>query len=96
MFGLGALEIVAIVFFILIFYGPEQLPKVAKKGAFFFRHLRLISEEVTLAVKREVKNLEKMAELENLNDDKTLPVEKAPSEPLLQENSEAKKEVFNA
>ena len=54
MFGIGMGEIVLILVIVLLVYGPENLPQRARKIGKIIRRVRNITDEVRLAVEREI------------------------------------------
>ena len=66
MFGIGTWEIVCILLFALMFYGPEQLPGIAKKVAYVVKHFKKISHEVTSVVQKELAQIERETQLKEM------------------------------
>jgi len=56
MFGVGMGEVVLILLIILVVYGPERLPGIARKMGILIRDLRRITSEVQRAIEREIDN----------------------------------------
>ena len=66
MFGLGTFEIALILLAVLLIYGPEQIPSIAKKIGQYVKYARAISDEVSKTVRREIHEMEKIEELKEL------------------------------
>ncbi|MCB0309109.1 MAG: twin-arginine translocase TatA/TatE family subunit [Bdellovibrionales bacterium] len=73
MFGIGTSEVVFIVVVVFLIYGPDKLPEIVRKVVNFVKSIRMVSEEVTGVIRREVKNLEIITKYPNEENHKVDP-----------------------
>ena len=64
-FGIGTFEMALCGLIVLLVYGPDKLPTVARKAGRFIRDFKQISDAVTIAVRREMNSLERLADEED-------------------------------
>lgn len=62
MFGVGPWEMAFCAVIVLLVYGPDRLPQIARKVGRFVREFRQISDAVTMSIRREMNQLEHLAE----------------------------------
>lgn len=66
MFGIGTWEVLCILLFALMFYGPEQLPEIARKVAYVFKHFKKMTHEVKTVLQKEFAQIEREAQLKEM------------------------------
>ncbi|MCI5071736.1 twin-arginine translocase TatA/TatE family subunit [bacterium] len=66
MFGIGTWEVLCILLFALMFYGPEQLPAIARKVAYIFKHFKKMTHEVKTVVQKEFAQIERETQLKEM------------------------------
>ena len=54
MFGIGMGEVFLILVVVLLVYGPDRLPEMARKAGRVVREFRKITDEVQAAVRQEI------------------------------------------
>ena len=64
-FGIGTFEMALCGLIVLLVYGPDKLPTVARKVGRFLRDFKQISDAITVAVRREMNSLERIADEED-------------------------------
>lgn len=69
MFGVGSWEILFIGLVVLMIYGPEKLPEIAKKAATFFRHIKKIGDEVSITIKKEFDEIDAKNQVKKMRDE---------------------------
>lgn len=66
MFGIGTWEVLCILLFALMFYGPEQLPEIARKVAYVFKHFKKMTHEVKTVLQKEFAQIERETQLKEM------------------------------
>lgn len=62
MFGIGTSELIVIAIIVFLIYGPDKLPNMIRKVMNFTKDVKDASEQVTGAIRREVRNFEIMSQ----------------------------------
>ncbi|HMQ09982.1 MAG TPA: twin-arginine translocase TatA/TatE family subunit [Oligoflexia bacterium] len=66
MFGIGTWEVLCILILALMFYGPEQLPEIARKVAYVFKHFKKMTHEVKTVLQKEFAQIEREVQLKEM------------------------------
>ncbi len=67
--GIGVPELIVIIILALVFIGPQEMPKMARRAAKWIRNLRQMSEGFTTEWQREINATISLEELKELKDE---------------------------
>ncbi|MEC9381957.1 MAG: twin-arginine translocase TatA/TatE family subunit [Thermodesulfobacteriota bacterium] len=62
MFGLGFTEILFVLIVFILLFGPDEVPKIAKKCSKFYRDVINIKEDLNRSVNEEINDIKKTVE----------------------------------
>ena len=60
MFGLGFSEIVFVLVVLILLFGPDELPTIAKNCARFYRKITNLKDELNESVNEEINDIKKV------------------------------------
>ncbi len=86
-FGVGAPELVLILVIVLVIFGPDQLPEIAKKMGRATRDLRRAMTDINEEVNENLKPFQELKELKDIN--LLAPTEALPSNLIVAEDPPA-------
>tara|TARA_B100001996_G_C18652793_1_gene590090 strand:- start:1141 stop:1332 length:192 start_codon:yes stop_codon:yes gene_type:complete len=57
MFGLGFSEIIFVFIIFILLFGPDEVPKIAKKCGNFFRGITNIKDDINNTINKEINDI---------------------------------------
>tara|TARA_B100000614_G_scaffold166875_1_gene148642 strand:+ start:59 stop:250 length:192 start_codon:yes stop_codon:yes gene_type:complete len=60
MFGLGFAEIVFVFIIFTLLFGPDEVPKIAKKIGNFFRNITNIKDDINDSINKEINDIKEI------------------------------------
>lgn len=92
MFGIGTPELVGILILVLLVYGPDRLPAMARKIGELTRDLKRIGDGVRQTMQSEIKKIEQIEKLKPTDEEQeTKRVDKESSAQVKSQNGKSKK-----